>query len=308
MDVPNLILPVFAVIVTGWLAGAFGYLPRSLSSQIVQFAYNVAMPALVFLTIAKSPREALLDWGFLAAFGGATAISFLSVMGIALVGMHRGLTSSTMAGTAASMTNTGFVALPILKALYGPPGVVPAAIATAFIAVAMFPAVIILLEFGEHGGAKAANARQLLKTILINPVMVSTIFGLIWSVMGLRLPTAAGTYAGIFADALTPCALFSIGLGLTLSDLKGFIGPSALLTIVKLVLMPLVAYGVAIACGLNHLYTVAAVVCSAVPTAKTAYMLSGEYRIEEAMVVSTISISTLASIVTLLVWLSVLGV
>jgi predicted permease len=306
MDVPNLILPVFAVIVTGWLAGASGYLPRSLSGQIVQFAYNIAMPALVFLTIAKSPRDALLDWRLLAAFGGATAISFLAVMGIAFIGTHRGLASSAMAGTAASMTNTGFVALPILKALYGPPGVTTAAIATAFIAIAMFPVVIVLLEFGGLGDLKAANARKLMRAILINPVMISTAFGLIWSATGLTLPTAAGAYAGIFADALTPCALFSIGLGLALGDLKGFFGASALLTIVKLVLMPLAAYGVAVACGLNHLYTVAAVVCSAVPTAKTAYMLSGEYHVEEAMVASTISISTLASIVTLFVWLSVL--
>ena len=306
MDIPNLILPVFAVTVTGWLAGASGYLPRSLSGQIVQFAYNVAMPALVFLTIAKSPRDALLDWRFLAAFGGATAISFLAVMGIALIGMRRGLASSAMAATAASMTNTGFVALPILKALYGAPGVVPAAIATAFIAVAMFPVVIVLLEFGGDGEAKTANIRQLLETILINPVMVSTILGLGWSMVGLPLPAAAGAYAGTFADALTPCALFSIGLGLTLSDLKGLLGVSAWLTIVKLVLMPLVAYGLATACGLDHLYTVAAVVCSAVPTAKTAYILSGEYRVEEAMVASAISISTLACIVTLLVWLAVL--
>jgi malonate transporter and related proteins len=306
MDIPNLILPVFAVIVTGWLAGTSGYLPRSLSGQIVQFAYNVAMPALVFLTISKSPRDALLNWRFLAAFGGATTIIFFAVMGIALIGMRRGLASSAMAGTAASMTNTGFVALPILKALYGAPGVVPAAIATAFIAVAMFPVVIVLLEFGGREGTKTANARQLLTTILINPVMISTILGLGWSIIGLPLPTAAGTYAGIFADALTPCALFSIGLGLTLGDLKGFLGASTLLTIVKLLLMPLMSYGLAIACGLDHLYTVAAVVCSGVPTAKTAYMLSGEYRIEEAVVASTISISTLASIVTLLVWLAVL--
>jgi malonate transporter and related proteins len=306
MDIPNLILPVFAVIVTGWVAGASGYLPRSLSGPIVQFAYNVAMPALVFLTIAGSPRDALLDRGFLAAFGGATAICFLAVMAVALIGMRRGTASSAMAGTAAAMTNTGFVALPILKSLYGPAGVVPAAIATAFIAVAVFPVVIVLLEFGGPAGSKTAKPGRLLTAILINPVMISTVLGLVWSLGGLPLPTAVATYAAIFADALTPCALFSIGLGLTLGDLKGHLGASTSLTIVKLVLMPVIAYGLAIACGLDHLSTVAAVVCSAVPTAKTAYMLAGEYRVEEGMVASTISISTLASIVTLLVWLSLL--
>ena len=306
MDIPNLILPVFAVILTGWLAGASGYLPRPLAGQIVQFAYNVAMPALVFLTIATSARRELLDWRFLAAFGGATAISFVIVMGIAQIGMRRGVAGSTMTATAASMTNTGFVALPILKAMYGSEGVVPAAIATAFIAVAMFPVVVVLLEFDRRDEAKAASPRQLLRTILINPVMISTVLGLAWSVSGLTLPAAIATYAGIFADALTPCALFSIGLGLMLDDLRGLLRATVLLTIVKLALMPLAAYGLAIACGLDQRYTVAAVVCSAVPTAKTAYMLSGEYRVEQTLVASTISISTLASVVTLLAWLAVL--
>ena len=37
------------------------------------------------------------------------------------------------------MTNTGFVALPILAAIYGQPAVLPAAVATVFVAAVMFP-------------------------------------------------------------------------------------------------------------------------------------------------------------------------
>ena len=48
------------------------------------------------------------------------------------------------------MTNTGFVALPVLQAIYGPHAVLPAAIATVFVAVVMFPAAVILLELGQR--------------------------------------------------------------------------------------------------------------------------------------------------------------
>ena len=50
-----------------------------------------------------------------------------------------------MQGMTASMTNTGFVALPILHSIYGQPAVLPAAVATVFVAAAMFPATVILL-------------------------------------------------------------------------------------------------------------------------------------------------------------------
>jgi malonate transporter and related proteins len=56
MEVADLVLPVFAVIVTGLLAGRLGYIPRSLADGLVHFAYNVAMPALLFITIAQSRR------------------------------------------------------------------------------------------------------------------------------------------------------------------------------------------------------------------------------------------------------------
>ena len=69
MTIAALVLPVFAVIVAGWIAGASGYLPPSLSGPLVQFAYNVAMPALVFVTIAEERLGALLEGGFIAAFG-----------------------------------------------------------------------------------------------------------------------------------------------------------------------------------------------------------------------------------------------
>ena len=52
------ILPVFGLIVTGWL----GYTSRSLADGLVHFAYNVAMPALLFITVAQEPARNLLEW------------------------------------------------------------------------------------------------------------------------------------------------------------------------------------------------------------------------------------------------------
>jgi malonate transporter len=114
-------------------------------------------------------------------------------------------------------------------------------------------------------------------------------------------------YMNIFAGALTPCALFAIGLGLSVDGVRSNLAASAALAAVKLVIMPLVVYGLCVASGLNPLYTVAAVVCAAVPTAKTVYILAGEYKVEEPLVAATVSMTTLLSVVTLLGWLYALS-
>ena len=308
MELADLILPVFAVVVTGWLVGAAGYLPRGLSDALIHFAYNVAMPALLIVTIAQEPADALIDWRFLVAFGGGSLLCFALVFGIVRMRGGYSLASQTMYGMAASMTNTGFVALPVLHAIYGQRVVLPAAIATVFVAVVMFPVSIILLEWARQEARQpGAGSALLLPHILLNPMVLATLVGIAWSALRLPMPMPVDAFLNILAAALAPCALFAIGLGLSIDALHTKLGRSLLLAAIKLVIMPLIVFGLSIAFGLSPLYTIAAVICAAVPTAKTVYILAGEYRCEETMVAATVSMTTLLSIVSLPVWLYLLS-
>jgi malonate transporter and related proteins len=304
MRIADLILPVFAVILTGWIVGYTGYLSRALSDALIHFAYNIAMPALLIVTIAQEPSHALVNWRFLVAFGGGSLLCFILVFAILSIHGSQSLASRTMYGMAASMTNTGFVALPLLQAIYGPRAVLPAAIATVFVAVVMFPAAVVLLELGQRDAHGSRTALMVtVKHIVINPMVLSTLIGMLLSILDLRMPGPIIAYLGILADALTPCALFAIGLGLSMEGLRANIGRASLLSAVKLVIMPLIVYGLSVYLGLDPLYTIAAVICAAVPTAKTAYILAGEYRCEEMLVASTVSMTTLVSVISLVVWL-----
>jgi predicted permease len=307
MQVADLILPVFAVIVTGWLAGYLGYVSRGLSDALIHFAYNVAMPALLIVTIAHEPARSLLAGRFLVVFGGGSLMCFAIVFAaLRAVGGH-GLAGAAMQGWAASMTNTGFVALPVLKATYGAPAVLPAAIATVFVAVVMFPAAVMLQELDSHGpGGSAFAPGKLARHVILNPMVPSTSIGVAWAAAGVPMPGPVSAYLQILADALTACALFAIGLGVTIEGLRSNIGRSAALAAVKLGLMPLIVLGLSIALKLEPLYLIAAVVCAAVLTAKTVYILSGEYHCEEPTVAATISLTTLCSIGTLIVWIYLL--
>ena len=305
MQIADLILPVFAVILTGGIVGFTGYLSRTLSDALIHFAYNIAMPALLIVTIAQEPAQSLINWRFLVAFGGGSLLCFVLVFGVMSIRGSRSLASRTMEGMAASMTNTRFVALPVLKAIYGQHAVLPAAIATVFVAVVMFPIAVILLELGgdRDGDGSRTTPMATVQRIVLSPMVVSTLIGMAWSVLGLRLPGPVTAYLGILADALTPCALFAIGLGLSIDGLRANLGLASLLSAVKLVIMPVIVYGLSVVLKLDPLYTIAAVVCAAVPTAKTVYILAGEYHCEEMMVASTVSMTTLLSVISLVVWL-----
>jgi malonate transporter and related proteins len=307
MDVAGLILPVFAVIVTGWLAGRLGYIPRSLADGLVHFAYNVAMPALLVVTIAQEQAQKLLEWRFLLAFGGGSMLCFALVFVAVRLMFGRSLASSTIFGMTAAMTNTGFVALPVLHAIYGQPAVLPVAVATVFVAAVMFPLTVILLEAEAHGTGKRPGAAALAKQIVLNPMVLATLAGIAWAITGWRIPAPIAAYLNILAGALTPCALFAIGLGLTLQGLRANLKVSMALTLIKLAILPAIVYGLCVLLNLDRLNTIAAVICAAVPTAKTVFILAGAYKVEEELVAATVSITTLLSVATLMAWIYVVS-
>jgi malonate transporter len=306
MHLAGTILPIFAIILAGWLAGVCGYVSRDLAAPLMRFAYYVAMPALVFLTIADETLHSLLDWRFVAAFGGGSMLCFAAVMLFERTARGASVRSGAILAAAVSMTNTGFVALPILKALFGQPGVLAAAIATIFVGAILFPVLVMLLETDRSDAAGNLRGAALIRQIATNPVILATVCAVIWSMIGATLPGPVASLLTILGEALTPCALFSIGLDLTLRELRERLGLYALLTALKLAIVPLVVHVLCRAAQLDHMATVAAVVCAAVPTAKSAYVLAVEYDVEKAVVSGVISMTTLFSVVTLLAWLHIL--
>jgi predicted permease len=166
LQVADLVLPVFAVVLTGWIVGATGYLARSLSDALIHFACNIAMPGLLIVTIAQEPAYSLIDWRFLIAFGGGSLLCFALVFGMVRLQGRHDLASQTMYGMAAAMTNADFVALPVLQAIYGERAVLPAAIATVFVAVVMFPVTVVLLELDRHPARGPGTRPPLLPQIV----------------------------------------------------------------------------------------------------------------------------------------------
>ena len=78
MRIADLILPVFAVIITGWIVGYTGYLSRALSDALIHFAYNIAMPALLIVTIAQDQLIRWPDGAFFSPLKVARFFAFSS--------------------------------------------------------------------------------------------------------------------------------------------------------------------------------------------------------------------------------------
>ncbi|WP_299494986.1 AEC family transporter [uncultured Shewanella sp.] len=305
MDILNLVLPVFAIIVTGYLFSRTQILPKETPALLIQFTYFVLMPALLFLVIGQEEIKNLFNLPFILALGGGVIGIYFIILAFLLI-IHKNLATSTMLAACCVLANTGIIALPLLHSIFGHKALLPAAIANV-IMVIMIILTMIFLEQAAH--TKDEHKLSLFEKILHvvkNPIILSTIAGIIYASSGLALPTLITDYLTILGSAITACALFAIGMSLKWSSFHHNELSILLINLCKLIFMPALILYLARLAELPPILVIAATISAAVPTAKNAYIISEQYQQSPEFVSNVISTTTLFSTLTLLGWLLIL--
>jgi len=316
MELINLIGPVFALIVTGYLFSLTGVFGEDTAEELVKFAVYVLIPALMFYLIGQEDAKSLLNAGFYLAYGLPVLLVF-ALLFFALqrrLGWNSG--EAAIVAFASVASNTGFVALPILHSLFGQKGALPAALANLVMVILVFLLSILLetaaaREKSEEPAwgprSSGAGIGHLAWNVVKNPIVLGTLAGIAYAFTGLGFAPVVTDYLDLLAGGLTPVALFAIGLSTGMGAILRsgpLIGAVAL---IKLVLLPGLILAAARLVGLDPLWTVAAVVSAAVPTAKNAFLLAEHYKRNKDLAAHTISVTTLLSIASLIAWLLLLS-
>jgi predicted permease len=297
VDIALVILPDFLLIVIGLvLARRFGY-ERGFWEGLEKLVYYVLFPALLFRSLATGK----LDY--------ATALPMIAVAwaftlsGMLLAALARPLFKPD-ATTAATCFQCGFrfntyIGLALAASLYGQEGVALLAVVIgAMIPLANFGAVAALARHGGH---------NFWLELARNPLVVSTLAGFAWNAAGLPVPGAADHTLQLLAQTALPAGLLSVGAALRIEPGYGPWPAHAWWLFVKLAALPLVAWGLAQALGLGPMPTALLVLTAALPTASSAYVLAVRMAGEGRAVATQITLGTLASMLTIPFWISLLA-
>ena len=128
--VVNVVLPVFAIMLAGYLAGRFRVLGDESSEALNRFVYYVALPALFFISMARVSLGEAFNVPFLVAFGGGMAVTFALSLLVARYVFPNRLGVLGLHGLSAVFSNTGYLGIPLLLIAYGEAATLPGVIAT----------------------------------------------------------------------------------------------------------------------------------------------------------------------------------
>ncbi len=143
----------------------------------------------------------------------------------------------------------------------------------------------------------------LLKELAKNPLLLATAGGVLFNLLGLRMPELAGAFLSRLGNASIALGLIMVGAGLKLSGLQNAKGIASYFIGVKLLAVPACAYLLGRLLELPPLQLQIAVTFAALPTASSAYVLATRMGGNGPLVAFLISAGTLLSLLSLPAWL-----
>jgi malonate transporter and related proteins len=306
------VLPLFALILAGYVCGWRGLFGAEATNSLNLFVVWLALPALLFQALAEAHWAELNRPGFVAAISLGMLATF--VPWVALSRRRGGpLPDASIEALAASYPNTGFMGIPLCLAVFGRAGLQPAIVATILTACLLFGLSLALIEIGLHPGRTSGGAIvKAAATLARNPLLVAPALGALFALAHIPRPAPLMRFTSLLGAAASPCALVTIGLflaqnrgvtaGARAGEHRRARGDTrVILAIValKMLVQPLVTgVLVFVVFDLPRPWSTAALLLSALPIGTGPFMLAKLYDREAAVTSRAILLSTVVSLLT----------
>ncbi|CNK58842.1 auxin efflux carrier (AEC) family transporter [Yersinia enterocolitica] len=306
-----IVMPIFIVILLGYCFGRIRPDSGQSDKLINDYVLYLALPALLFLAIARADMNELKQWGFI----GSTLVGIVVIYvtaGFFAKCTGIGLPQSSLLSMGACYGTTGYMGVPILISVYGEQAALPAAIATILHNIPAIMAVIISWDLFSN--RSAGNSVSLIhslgkavKATLTNPLTLSVLAGLLFVLLKINVPTVIASFARFLGNAAGPTALFALGLGLSRLSIKEHFNRVSFKIVLpmialKLALQPAITFLVAyylFDMSSGGIWLATAIVMSAQPIGAGVYVFAKKYEFKQEVISLAIVISLLMALVTI---------
>ncbi len=296
-------MPLLLMMAAGLLLNRTKLVSKDVFLVINRIVYYVGLPCLIFRNLLNERDASSADWQvILLSIGGIVVLFLLAWLitprfikdpkrrGAIIQASLRSNDSIFSLTVAASMLGDGNFGLTIFTAALS---------ATAFNLMA-----ISTLELNRGG---KVNFLSFLGHIATNPIILSVIAGYLVRLLGWTLPTVLQKPIDNFAAMVAPLGFLMLGGILSGKSVrenrKALLG----IALTKLVLVPLVMMGIAIAIGFRGLRLLTVLLIFAAPTAMASYPLATALDSDSELAGEAVAVTTACSLPTVFLFLTVFG-
>ncbi|MEH6831600.1 AEC family transporter [Sulfitobacter sp.] len=304
----DVIMPVFLVIGFGYVAVWRGLFPMAGVDGVSRFAQNFALPCLLFQAIANLDLSAAFDARLLFSFYTGAAICFaLGIIG-ARVFFKREWEDCVAIGFCCLFSNSVLLGLPISERAYGADQLTGNYMIIAVHSPFCYGLGITVMEFVRNRGQSGLTlARSISRAMFHNPLVIGIMAGFFVNFTGFVIPSVVDDALSLIVRAALPAALFALGGVLIQYKPEGDMKAIAMVCCIGLVVHPAIVWTMGSALSLPPDLFRSGVLTAAMAPGFNAYIFANMYGRGRRVAASSVLIATASSILTVWVWLSLLG-
>jgi malonate transporter len=235
----NIVVPVFIIVALGYILRKKNLINDNFVSLSSRIVFNVSLPVLIFVEIAKINLDVILDFKLILFVYIGTLISFILIWVFSIPFIKEGKNQSVFL-QGSFRGNFAIVGLALIANLYGPEKLGKASLVLAF-TVPLYNVLAVIALTVPVRKEKNMDMKKTLWEILKNPLILGVLFALPFSYFKIHINDLILTTANYVAALALPLALLGIGGFLNFDDVKEGFRLTGISTIIKLIIIPLAA-------------------------------------------------------------------
>jgi len=263
---------MFLIIAAGYTIKKLGMIDGHAQKQVNKVLFNVAFPCTCFKSLYGAEFDISYDTRFIIYCWVVALVCWILtcplVMKIEKSNKRRGAMIQAM-----NRTNYLVIGLPILHSICG--DVEMAFVTVALSGLILMSNVVSVVVMEIFRGGKP-DPKHLIKSIITNPIIVATAFGIVTMITGITIPAPLASAADSLGSAATPIALLMIGVSIDFKHMEDRIRPVIMCVFGKLIVLPLIAAAGGILMGFRGLEFVALLILFGPSPTTTSYTVADQ--------------------------------
>ncbi len=301
MILQNVLLafPLFFLVGLGFFSAKINLIDFNVGKGLARYAFNIAIPCLLFQTIRGASNLPSPDWNIGLAYFGSCALVFLLTFFLDRRALRLRGDESTVFGMSAIFSKNVQLGIPLAISLLGENCVPSIAFIVSLNVFLLWVAVTAGVELSRSREASVLGTcfEGLWRTIK-NPVIIGIMFGLLSSWADVSLPAPLEKSMGLLAASATPVALFSVGTGLSRYKLSSHISLTGASIVLKLLVQPTTVFLLCVLFGITGIERQAACLLASLPVGVNVYIMAQEFGVIEGPVANALLLTTCLSMLT----------
>jgi malonate transporter and related proteins len=271
------VFPVFGLILLGTVLAKVNIIDAAAGRGISLFVFNVAIPAFLFRTVSIMATQEAPPWNLWLAYFGGIALTWIITAYASRFAASLDHSGGAAASMATTFGNLALLGTPLALSHFGDSVAAPIGLILSVHAPSLWFAATLHRELARHSAdfSVLGTARELVKQLARNAIILSLAAAALWRLTGLGLNPIPDRMLAMLSDAGVPTALVALGVSLAGYSLKGSFSGMASLIGLKMLLMPVLVYVLArYAVTLPPLWIKLAVLFAAMPTGANAFLFA----------------------------------